>query len=212
MIREVDLVSYLPPFLAEYKENTLALEAENPEFVLVWEAADRVLYNEFIAMADEYGISRFEKILNILPSKEDTLESRRARIQNRWFNVLPYTLKVLIEKMILIFGESNFSIKKNYQEYQLEIITNFEQFGQVEELKQIIDTMIPCNIVVKSFNEIYCNSTGTAFVAAGACTIEHFFITNDGNKKIVVEGSALTGGGIVNAVNIKIMDTVNERK
>ena len=82
MIREVDLVSYLPPYLQEYNQETVAaLEAENPEFRLIWEASDRVLYNEFIATADEYGISRFEKILNILPSKEDTLESRRARVQ-----------------------------------------------------------------------------------------------------------------------------------
>ena len=51
MIREVDLVSMLPPFLAEYRELRAALEAENPEFVLVWRAADRVLRNEFIATA-----------------------------------------------------------------------------------------------------------------------------------------------------------------
>ena len=76
MIREVDLVSYLPPYLQQYNQETVAaLEAENPEFRLIWEASDRVLYNEFIATADEYGISRFEKILNILPSKEDALES-----------------------------------------------------------------------------------------------------------------------------------------
>lgn len=43
MIREVDLVSYLPPFVGEYKETNLTLIAENPEFVLVWKAADRAL-------------------------------------------------------------------------------------------------------------------------------------------------------------------------
>lgn len=62
MIREVDLVSYLPPFIAEYKETNITLTAENPEFVLVWNATDKTLKNEFIATADEYGISRFEKI------------------------------------------------------------------------------------------------------------------------------------------------------
>ena len=41
MTREVDLVSYLPPFLAEFKEIAVTLEAENPEFVLVWNAAER---------------------------------------------------------------------------------------------------------------------------------------------------------------------------
>ena len=81
MIRNVDLVSYLPPIMAEFQEYRVTLEAENPEFVLVWNATDQVLQNEFIATADEYGISRFEQILNILPSKEDTLESRRSRVQ-----------------------------------------------------------------------------------------------------------------------------------
>ena len=45
MIREVDLVSYLPPFMAEYKETNITLTAENPEFILVWEAAEKVLKN-----------------------------------------------------------------------------------------------------------------------------------------------------------------------
>ena len=87
--RKVDLVSYLPPFVAEYKEINATLTAENPEFEIAWDAANRVLYNEFIATADEYGISKFEKILNIFPSVEDTLESRRARVAARWFTSIP---------------------------------------------------------------------------------------------------------------------------
>ena len=64
MIRKVDLVSYLPPFMAGYREVNIALAAEDPEFVLVWKGTDRVLSNEFITTADEYGIARFEKIFN----------------------------------------------------------------------------------------------------------------------------------------------------
>ena len=79
MIREVSLVSYLPPFMQDYKEPAAALEAENPEFTLVWKAADKVLYNHFISTADEYGIARREKLLGIYPSDDDTLDSRRAR-------------------------------------------------------------------------------------------------------------------------------------
>ena len=58
MIREVDLVSYLPPFMQSYKEPVAALEAENPEFSLMWSATDRCLRNRFISTADEYGISQ----------------------------------------------------------------------------------------------------------------------------------------------------------
>ena len=95
MIREVDLVSYLPPFLAGYRELREALAAENPEFALAWDAADRALRNEFIDTADEYGIARFEGMLGILSSRGDALEDRRARVRSRWFTALPYTYRML---------------------------------------------------------------------------------------------------------------------
>lgn len=240
MIREVDLVSYLPPYLQEYNQETVAaLEAENPEFRLIWEASDRVLYNEFIATADEYGISRFEKILNILPSKEDTLESRRARVQSRWFTEIPYTLKALISKLIALCGDSNFEITKDFLYYKIGIETNLELFGQVEELEHIIETMLPCNMVVDSVNKIPCDADGVALWGGGICAIEFFvitndeqaehtitgnanvggalsgaaayFITNDSKETITANGSASHGGGIVNAVSVTITNDFNEQ-
>ncbi|MCM1228274.1 MAG: YmfQ family protein [Clostridium sp.] len=124
MTKEVDLVSYLPSFLAEFKEIAVALEAENPEFTLVWNAADRVLYNEFIATADEYGISRFEKILNILPSREDTLESRRTNVMSKWLSDLPYTMKILIKNLQILCGGNDFTISKSFNNYTIRIITH----------------------------------------------------------------------------------------
>ena len=89
MIRDVDFVDYyLPPFMQKYKEPVAAMKAEEPEFQIVWKAVDRILYNHFISTADEYGISRFEKMLGIYPSSEDTLESRRSRVQSKWFNTV----------------------------------------------------------------------------------------------------------------------------
>lgn len=197
-MKTVDLVSYLPPFMAEFKEISVTLEAENPEFVLVWNAAEQVLRNEFIETADEYGISRFEKILNILPSKEDTLESRRSRIQARWFNTVPYTMKALISKLIALCGDSDFEIIKEYDVYKITILTNLELFGQVEELEHIIDNMIPCNMLVISNNEIPCGATGFAFIAGGVCSVEKFFITNDEQIYKTINGNAAFRGGTVN--------------
>lgn len=212
MIREVDLVSYLPPYLQEYNQETVAaLEAENPEFRLIWEASDRVLYNEFIATADEYGISRFEKILNILPSKEDTLESRRARVQSRWFTEIPYTLKALISKLIALCGDSNFEITKDFLYYKIGIETNLELFGQVEELEHIIETMLPCNMVVDSVNKIPCDADGVALWGGGICAIEFFVITNDEQAEHTITGKANVGGGIVNAVSVTITNDFNEQ-
>ena len=65
MKREVDLVSYLPPFMQKYREPVAALEAEKPEFDLIWDSMDRIFYNRFISTADEYGISRFERMMEL---------------------------------------------------------------------------------------------------------------------------------------------------
>lgn len=169
MTREIDLVSYLPPFLAEFKEIAVTLEAENPEFVLVWNAAERVLKNEFIETADEYGISRFEKLLHIFPSTEDTLESRRARVQIRWFSSIPYTWRVFIERLIAICGENNFTLTKHFIDgYLLELEVSLELYGQIEELERLIETMFPCNIAFIAENSIPCYTEALPFGAV-AC-------------------------------------------
>lgn len=204
MTKTVDLVSYLPPFMADFKEIAVTLEAENPEFVLVWKAAERVLQNEFIESADEYGISRFEKILNILPLTEDTLKSRRARVQARWFNTVAYTLKGFIAKLAILCGDSDFTVIKDYLHYRVKIETSLESFGQIEELERIINSMIPCNIMIVSDNKISCDAKGFALITGGVCVVEQFFITNDSKENVVVNGLASHSGGVINSEIVEI--------
>lgn len=210
MIRDVDLVSYFPPYLKEFKEMTVTLEAENPEFVLVWTAADRTLNNAFILTADEYGISRFEKMLKIFPSAEDTLESRRARVMARWFNNVPYTWRVFLEKLITLCGENNFTVTTDFLFYHIDLEVDLELFGQVEELEHMIETMVPCNMVFTSKNNIPCNAEGNAYVAGGICAVETFFITNDGKVTYTIHGMTLQGGGVVDAARYKITNDGRE--
>lgn len=146
MIREVDLVSYLPLFLAEYKEIHAALTAENPEFLLIWDAADRVLQNEFIATADEYGISRFEKMLGILPSKNDTLEERRLKVQSRWFTALPYTWRMLLKKLSVLCGDREFRVympEKGGYEIRVDIPIEPESEYLLQETQQMLERFLP---------------------------------------------------------------------
>lgn len=199
MIRDIDLVSYLPPFIAEFQEINAALTAENPEFRIVWEAADRVLRNEFIATADEYGISRFEGILKIYPSTEDNLESRRARVQARWFMALPYTWRMLLEKLISVCRENRFTISKDFLFYKINLEVNLDIFGQVEELERLIEAMVPCNMVLDAQNKILCAAEGVLAIAGGVGATEFFFITNDWRTNTVIQGAANIANGLVSA-------------
>ena len=149
MIRRVNLVSYLPPYLREYeKETVAALRAENPEFDLAWEAADRVLRNGFIETADEYGISRFEKMLGISPGISDTLEMRRVRVQNRWFTALPYTERVLYERLTEILGGEHF-FSLWIEGYDLVLTIYATDEVRYEEVRYLLDMMAPVNMAIE---------------------------------------------------------------
>lgn len=210
MNREVDLLSYLPPFLQEFKENRETLEAENPEFVLAWNGADRVLKNEFIETADEFGISRFEGILNITPSGTDTLESRRRRVRLRWFNKIPYTLRAFLERLKAICGDSDFTVTKEFLNYRIDITTNLEWTGQSEELDRLIEEMMPCNMVVVSINKIPCTSAGNIYTAGAVCFVEQIEIADEGittqMEVYEIGGKCYAVGAVSHMEQIEITD------
>ena len=165
MKREVDLVSYLPPFIKEYKEPVAALQAEDPEFSKAWEAVDEVLRNHFISTADEYGIARREKLLGIYPSEDASLESRRARVQNRWKDRLPYTMRVLERKLSELFGGGHhFFVWLRPDSYDLELTVYSMDDSQTEELEYLLSVMVPVNIATHIVYEgthegkVYCGA------------------------------------------------------
>ncbi len=166
MIREVDLVSYLPPFMSRYREPVAALEAENPEFTLLWKAADAILRNRFISTADEDGIARFEKLMEIVPLESDTLEIRRARLRNRWYNAVPHTIRGLRARLSqLLGGEHCFSVVPDCDSgYGLLLVVYSTDDGLHDELKYLLETTLPLNI---SSDIVYENVTSGLSVYCG---------------------------------------------
>lgn len=186
MTREVDLVSYLPPFMKKFKEVTVALEAENPEFVLILKAISQALQNEFIETADEYGISRFEKMLNIQPDPINTLEERKALTLSRWMDHSTYTIQTLTNKLIFLLGD-DIEIKQEPNEYRLEIVTHIKTAGFVDELKKIIKAYVPADIRVICRNIIERRSEHKLKISTvGIVKTKYHFENNitDGNDYI----------------------------
>ena len=151
MVREVDLMSYLPLFMQGYREPAATLRAKEPEFDIVWAAADRMLRNRSISTADEYGIGRLERILGIYPQEGEPLELRRLRLQNRWCSSLPYTVRVLAERVAeCLKGEHNFSICTDFQDgYRMELVVYTSNESLTEELWYILSTIVPANIMTE---------------------------------------------------------------
>lgn len=146
MIREVELVSYLPEFIKEYKEPVATLEAEDPEFALVWKAADRVLQNEFIETADEYGISRWEAILGIVPQVTSTLAARKRTILTKINEQLPFTIKSLENFLKTFYGRKGYRLEIKPMEYLLMVQVYLSAINDVD---QLLKRIVPANIIIQ---------------------------------------------------------------
>ena len=196
MTREVDLVSYLPPFMAEYQEDKVTLTAENPEFHLLWEAADRVLNNEFILTADEYGISRFEQLLKIYPNDTDTLEIRRLRVLAAWSKKLPYTLPWLREWMGVLCGGSD-GHEETVKDYILSVNLDENILPNMNDLIGIILELLPGVIPANLFLELtrlWTAAERTVYIGAYTAVKEMLEIWPELASGLEIRGTISTSG------------------
>lgn len=147
MLRNVNLTGYLPPYLQEYRELMQALNAENPEFNAVWEETQWILDNNFVVSADDYGLSRFEKILGIYPGKSETLEERRLHILARLNERRPYTLRALRELLGNICGDRFQSASVDTDRYTLEVNVLDGKPDLFPIVRELLDHIVPANII-----------------------------------------------------------------
>lgn len=147
-------MSYLPDFLKQFMEFQEIGKVVDPVIRSFDEMLGRVLNNAFIAECDEYGIRKYEMILKITPSADDTLESRRSRVALRWNDHIPYTYRVLIAKLNALCGVNNYDMVCDLKNYSISLHTHLSMSGQVKELEDLLDKMLPATMVFTISNDL----------------------------------------------------------
>lgn len=149
-----NLIKYLPYEVRKYKDYQVITDSENPEFTKIFNISKEILDESFIESSTEYGVSRLEKIVGIYPDVNDSLEDRKVNLLIWWNNYVPYTWRVLIEKLNSICGVGKYDIKLFHNEYILEIDSQLNTPNQYENLRILLDTIIPANMVIISTNTL----------------------------------------------------------
>ncbi len=152
MLRDVNLISYLPQFIQEYREIQNIMLAENPEIQILEDEMEIIKNNQFILSCNLVGIEKFEKLLSITPIINDTLEVRRSRVLIKWNNEVPYTYRVLLQKLDVLCGLGNYSLKSKCSLYELEVYVSLEH-SKLRELDIMLRNMIPANITIIMVNK-----------------------------------------------------------
>ena len=137
-----------PPIIQELEEFQKIAEIEEAFFERLKQEIQNIVDDQFIQTATENGIARREKILKISPFADDTLETRRFRMQGLWADKLPYTYRVLLERLDSLCGPDGYVIELNAGEYNLNIKIELTRKRMFDEVVKISRQMVPANIVI----------------------------------------------------------------
>lgn len=148
MAKELNLLSYLPPFMQEYREINEIFDVVQPKLDELNIKVDWILQNQFISSCDEKGIAFFENMLDILPYSYDDLDTRITRVLFKWNDVPPYTLKYLINVLNNLYGSQNYEIVEDFSNYAFSVnfLDNFFP-SDLESFYQFIYNIKPANLV-----------------------------------------------------------------
>jgi len=137
-----------PPIMQELREFQKIAEIEEPFFEQLKQEIQNIVDDQFIQTATERGIARREKMLKISPFADDTLETRRFRIQSVWNDKLPYTYRVLLERLDNLCGSDGYVIELDAGQYSLNIKIELTRRRMFDEVVKITRQIVPANIVV----------------------------------------------------------------
>lgn len=140
------LINYLPFIVRDYAEFQGITWAEQPEFENAWASVEKILANQFVRTADNLGLSRWEKILGIVPKGTDTLDGRRFRILARLNERLPYTLPRFRQMLESLCGTGNTSAEIATGTYRLRIWIVEEVLEYLPELRSLTARIVPVNL------------------------------------------------------------------
>lgn len=135
-------IDYYPPVLKEIREIRIIGEAMDNELELARSERDKTSREFFVCTAENIGLERLEKFLNINVSNIDDVELRR-------FNILAKLMrnkKYLIDVLNSLIGEMGYTLRYYADEQRLEVVLDLERKDYLNGVKELLEEFVPVNI------------------------------------------------------------------
>lgn len=140
------LLEYLPPFLREYYEFKQLCKSGNIEVSSIDKAVDWNFDSAFISDCDATVLSKYERLLGIIPTSSQSIENRRNKVLLQWNTVASMTLSQFISKLQEYCGKDNIYVDTSREQfYQLVLWLNIHKVD-VPIIKDFVDTWLPMNV------------------------------------------------------------------
>lgn len=197
MIREVDLISYLPQFVQEYREIKEIMANEEPEIQVLEDETEIIKNNQFILSCDEIGIERFESFLGIAVEKNDILETRIKRVLVRWNDSTPYTRKWLEQALKTFYPGNNFHVEADNDNYALYVYILNDYTNFIEELKSYLREKVPANLTLypgtqNETEPLSINISSIIMPSISTTALPYLNLSYEFRKKVIINLSSTT--------------------
>ena len=140
------LLEYLPPFLREYYEFKQLCKSGDIEVSSIDKAVDWNFDSASISDCDATVLSKYERLLGIIPTSSQSIENRRNMVLLQWNTVASMTLSQFISKLQEYCGKDNIYVDTSREQfYQLVLWLNIHKVD-VPIIKDFVDTWLPMNV------------------------------------------------------------------
>ena len=144
-----NLIDYLPKFLRNIREyKAILTEAVQPEVVELFNAVENAMNDQFITDATENGISRWEKMLKIVPKANPTLDDRKFTILTKMSERLPYTMASLEKRLEALCGENGYSVELDSDNFLLIVRIALSAQNAFKDVCEMLEKVVPANMVI----------------------------------------------------------------
>lgn len=144
-----NLIDYLPQVLKEIRELRTIFDAEQIETDNLWNGVYNVLNDQFVELATENGIERWEKILKITPKATETLDNRRFTILTRLSEELPYTMRTLERQLSSLCGTDGFKVELQNDDYKITVKIDLIVKSKYADVDALLHRVIPANMIIE---------------------------------------------------------------
>lgn len=139
----------------------------------------QILANNFVQTANEYGVERLERILDITPDPTLDLESRRQRVLSKMATSTIFTLRVLQTNLQEMCDNGEYTLDMNYDTFYMDLKVRVGKKGMLDVLYDLLYTMLPAHVGFYLHNHLPAVSQGGTFFAAAA-RLKHVYKVVDG--------------------------------
>ncbi len=144
----IDTIRYFPQHIADIEEFKCIAKIYDQKLQLIWDHIAQIQANWRFDKMDEMECGRWESMLNIKLTGEETLMDRRRNIKGIWTSGLPYTAKKFKEVLDAMVGADYYKLDINSKEKTMKVSLMLEAIAKDDYIYNLMRAMAPADMVV----------------------------------------------------------------